>query len=129
QNSSAVYLEDVAQLAGLPADAVAAARQSAADRGLASGYLLELQLPTQQEALASLTDRDVRRRVFEASVGRGGRGGENDTREIVLRLARLRAEHARLLGFEHHADYVAQDSTAQTASAVAQMLERLAPAA
>src|SRR5690606_38338207 len=49
--------------------------------------------------------------------------------QIVLRLARLRAEHARLLGFEHHADYVAQDSTARTADAVAQMLERLAPAA
>ena len=129
QNASAVYLENVEELAGLSEDAVAAARQSAADRGFDSGYLLELQLPTQQESLASLTDRDVRRRVFETSVVRRGRGGEHDPREIVLRLARLRAEHAQLLGFEHHADYIAQDSTAQTASAVAQLLERLAPAA
>lgn len=129
QNASAVFVEDAAQLAGLSEDAVAAARQSAADRGHESGYLLELQLPTQQEALAALTDRALRRRLFEASVTRGGRGGEHDTRAIVLRLAALRAEHAELLGFEHHADYVAQDATAKTAVAVKEMLDRLAPAA
>ena len=129
QNASAVLVEDVTELDGLPEDAIAAARQAAADRGHASGYLIELQLPTQQEVLSSLRNRELRRRVFEASVRRGGCGGEHDTRQIVLRLARLRAEHARLLGFEHHADYVAQDSTARTANAVAQMLERLAPAA
>ena len=129
QNASAVVVEDAARLAGLPEDAVAAARQAAADRGMSEGYVLELQLPTQQEVLASLEDRELRRRVFEASVGRGGRGGEHDTRAIVLRLARLRAERARLLGFDHHADYVAQDSTARSAHAVAEMLDRLAPAA
>ncbi len=129
QNAAAVFVEDAAQLAGLSEDAVAAARQSAADRGHESGFLLELQLPTQQEALAVLTDRALRQRLFEASVTRGGRGGEHDTRAIVLRLARLRAEHAELLGFEHHADYVAQDATAKTAVAVKEMLDRLAPAA
>jgi len=129
QNASAVLVEDEAELAGLPADAIAAARQAAADRGLKSGFVLELQLPTQQEVLSSLENRELRRRVFEASVGRGGHGGEHDTRAIVLKLARLRAEHARLLGFEHHADYVAQDATAQSAEAVDAMLSRLGPAA
>lgn len=130
QNASAVLVATAEELAGLSEDAVAAARQAAEDRGQTSGYLLELQLPTQQDVLTSLEDRELRRRVFEASISRGGRGGEHDTREIVLRLARLRAERARLLGFEHHADYVAQDSTAQSADAVAEILARLAtPAA
>ncbi|NLF03514.1 MAG: M3 family metallopeptidase, partial [Actinomycetales bacterium] len=129
QNAASLFVEDAAELAGLPEDAIAAARQAAADRGHTSGHLLELQLPTQQEALSALENREVRRRLFEASVTRGGRGGEHDTRAIVLRLARLRAEHAQLLGFEHHADYVAQDSTAKTADAVEAMLARLAPAA
>lgn len=128
-NASAVLVEDAADLEGLPEDAVAAARQAAADRGHESGYLVELMLPSQQPVLATLRRREVRRRVHQASVGRGARGGEHDTRAILLELARLRARKARLLGFEHHAAYVADDSTARTTPAVQGMLDRLAPAA
>ena len=128
-NASAVLVEDEAELEGLPEDAVAAARQAAQDRGHDTGWLLELMLYSQQPVLASLRRRDVRRRVHQASVSRGGRGGEDDTRAILLELARLRAERARLLGFEHHAAYVADDSTARTTGAVDGMLHRLAPAA
>ena len=128
-NASAVLVEDEADLEGLPADAVAAARKAAGDRGHAAGYLLELILPTQQPALATLRRRDVRRRIHQASVARGGRGGEHDTRATLLELARCRAERAALLGHAHHASYVAEESTARTTAAVAQMLGRLAPAA
>ena len=128
-NGSALLIEDVAELDGLPADAIAAARQAAADRGHDSGHLIELSLSSQQPVLASLTRRDVRQRVHGASVARGGRGGPHDTRRLVLDLARLRARRAELLGYEHHAAYVAEDATAKTTAAVAGMLGRLAPAA
>ncbi|MCL3861918.1 M3 family metallopeptidase [Actinotalea sp. K2] len=128
-NAAAVLVQDVAELDGLPADAIAAARQAAADRGHAAGYLIELMLFSQQPVLASLRDRDLRRRVHEASVTRGGHGGEHDTRATLLELARLRARRARLLGFDHHAAFVAADSTAKTTAAVDEMLGRLAPAA
>lgn len=128
-NASAVLVEDEADLDGLPADAVASARQAAQDRGHETGYLVELMLPSQQPVLATLRRRDVRRRVHEASVGRGGHGGDHDTRAILLELASLRARRARLLGFDHHAAYVADDSTARTTPAVQGMLDRLAPAA
>ena len=128
-NGSALLIEDVAELDGLPADAIAAARQAAADRGHDSGHLIELSLSSQQPVLASLTRRDVRQRVHGASVARGGRGGPHDTRRLVLDLARLRARRADLLGYEHHAAYVAEDATAKTTAAVAGMLGRLAPAA
>lgn len=128
-NASAVLVEDVDDLEGMPEDAVAAARQAAADRGHERGYLVELMLYSQQPVLATLRRRDVRQRVHEASVRRGGRGGEHDTRATLLELARLRAERARLLGYEHHAAYVAEDGTARTTEAVAGMLGRLAPAA
>ena len=128
-NDSAVLIEDVEDLDGMPADAVAAARQAAADRGHASGYLIELMLFSQQPVLATLRRRDVRRRVHDASVGRGGRGGPNDTRATLLQLVGLRARKAVLLGYEHHAAYVADDATAKTAEAVEQMLARLAPPA
>ncbi|MBI9114961.1 M3 family metallopeptidase [Sanguibacter suaedae] len=128
-NAAAVLLDDVAELDGLADDVIAAAAQAAADRGEPGRYLLEMQLPTQQGVLASLRRRDVRERVHRASVTRGAAGDEHDTRRTVLELARLRAEHARLLGYPHHAAYVAEDSTARTTEAVTAMLDRLAPAA
>lgn len=127
-NAASVLVTDVADLEGLPDDAVAAAAQAAADRG-EQGYLLEMQLPSQQGVLASLRRRDVRQRVHEASMTRGATGDDTDTREIVLELARLRAEHARLLGYDHHAAYIAEDATAKTTGAVNAMLAPLAPAA
>lgn len=128
-NDAAVLLTDEGELDGLGPDDVAAARRAAQERGHGHGWLIELMLYTRQPALASLRRRDVRRRVWEASVTRGARGGEHDTRATLLELVRLRAERARLLGYEHHAAYVAEDACARTADAVEQMLARLAPAA
>ena len=128
-NAAAVLLTDESELDGLAQDARAAAAKAARDRGHETGWLIELQLPTQQAPLASLTDRAVRERVFRASIGRGAAGDEHDTRETLLGLARKRAERAQLLGYAHHAEYVAADATAKTAEAVADILEKLAPAA
>lgn len=128
-NDSAVLVTDEAELAGLPEDARAAAAEAAARRGHEGAWLIDLILPTQQPALAQLTDRALRERLHTASVSRGGRGGANDTRATLLALARLRAERARLLGYEHHAAYIAEDATAKTPEAVADILGRLAPAA
>jgi peptidyl-dipeptidase Dcp len=128
-NDSAVLVTDEAQLDGLADDARAAAAEAATRRGHEGAWLIDLILPTQQPALASLTDRSLRERLHTASVRRGGRGGENDTRATLLSLARLRAERARLLGYPHHAAYIAEDATAKTPEAVADMLSRLAPAA
>ncbi len=129
EKASAVLVTDVAELEGLPEDAIAAAAASAAGRGHDGAWLLDLQLPTQQNVVASLVRRDVRERVQRASESRGALGDDNDTRATLLELARLRAERARLLGYEHHAAYVAEDATARTTEAVNAMLARLAPAA
>lgn len=128
-NDSAVLVTDAAELAGLPEDARAAAAEAAARRGHEGAWLIDLVLPTQQPALAQLSDRALRERLHTASVRRGGRGGEHDTRATLLELARLRAERARLLGYPHHAAYIAEDATAKTPEAVADILGRLAPAA
>ncbi len=128
-NDSAVLVTDEAELAGLPADARAAAAEAATRRGHEGAWLIDLVLPTQQPALAQLADRALRERLHTASVRRGGRGGEHDTRATLLALARLRAERARLIGYPHHAAYIAEDATAKTPEAVADILGRLAPAA
>ena len=127
-NELAVLIDDVAQLDGLAAGEISAAAEAAKERGL-NGYLISLVLPTSHPYLASLTNREVRERLLSASAARGIRGGAHDNRELVLEISRLRAERARLLGFDSHAAFVTADETAKTPDAVAEMLGRLAPAA
>lgn len=127
-NAAAVLVTDEDELDGLPHDAKAAAAAAAERHGHEGAWLLELILPTAQPALAQLRHRGLRRRLHLASVRRG-LGGEHDTRPLLLELARLRAERARLLGYAHHADYVASDLTIGGADAVADLLARLAPPA
>src|SRR5690606_22204900 len=122
-------VDDVAELEGLGAGEISAAAEAAKERGLEGKYLITLVLPTGHPYLSDLTRRDVRERVMAASRARGSRGGEHDNRELVLEIVRLRAERARLLGFDSHAAYVTADETAGTPEAVADMLGRLAPAA
>ncbi|MEU7818835.1 M3 family metallopeptidase [Pseudonocardia sp. NPDC049154] len=128
-NAAAVHVHDPAKLDGMSPGAISAAAAAAKDRGHGSGFLITLVLPTGQPVLESLTDRELRREIFEASIGRGARGDENDTRDVVLRLAALRAERARLLGFPSHAAYVIDDNTAGSVDAVATMLADLTPPA
>ena len=127
-NELAVAVADPAELAGLPDDAVAAAVEAGRERGV-DHPVLTLILPTEQPALATLHGRDLRERVHAASVGRGARGNEHDTREVVRRIVALRAERAALLGYPDHASYQIANRTAGTVEAVAEMLGRLAPAA
>ena len=124
--AAAVRVADVAELDGLTPEEIDTAAAAAADRGL-DGYLITLVLPTGQPLLAKLRDRDLRRRLFEASVSRAS-SGEHDNGPVAVRIARLRAERARLLGFDTHADVVLADQTARTTAAVDEMLSSMVPA-
>jgi peptidyl-dipeptidase Dcp len=128
-NELAVVIDDAAELDGLGDGEISAAAEAAKERGLEGKYLITLVLPTGHPFLSSLTNRDIRERIMTASRSRGSRGGENDNREIVLEITRLRAERARLLGFPTHAAVVTSDETAKTPEAVDAMLRRLAPPA
>ena len=120
-NAAAVLVADQDELAGLPDDAKAAAAAAAERHDEPGAFLIDLILPTGQPVLAQLENRALRRRVFEASSTRG-LGGEHDTRPILLEIVALRAERAGLLGYAHHADYVASDLTIHGADAVADLL-------
>lgn len=123
RNAAAVHLTDPADLAGLTDAQTAQAAQAASDKGL-DGWLLELVNTTQQEWLTRLARREVRRRLFEASIDRGTTGPA-DTRELIERIARLRAERAQLLGYPSHAEYVAADACAGDESNVRALLGRM----
>jgi peptidyl-dipeptidase Dcp len=128
-NDLAVVVDDVRQLDGLSDGQVSAAAEAARDRGLDGRWVITLVLPTGHPWLADLTDRDLRDRVMRASLARGRRGGEHDTRALLLEIVRLRAERAELLGHRDHASWVTAGETAGSPSAVADLLGRLAPPA
>ncbi len=128
-NDLAVVVDTKAELAGLDDDTIAAAAEEATKRGLEGKFVIALLNTSGQPALSSLDNRAVRQRLHEASLMRGSRGGAFDNREVLVKTAKLRAERARLLGFDNHAAYQLQTQTAKTVEAVNERLAMLAPAA
>jgi peptidyl-dipeptidase Dcp len=124
--AGALVVADSTQLDGLSPAELAAAAQAAADRQLPGRWVLPLQNTTQQPPQAELENRAVRERLFEASTTRAERGDSNDTRQVIARLAQLRAEKARLLGFPTLAAYVLDDQMARTPEAAIKLLTDLA---
>jgi peptidyl-dipeptidase Dcp len=126
--ASAIVVDDKAQLAGLSEGDIAAAAEAAKEKKLDGKYVLSLQNTTQQPALASLQNRELRQRLFNASVQRGNHGGPNDTKTIVSRLAQLRAQRAQLLGYPTYAAYSLDDQMAKTPENAIKLLTDLVPA-
>jgi peptidyl-dipeptidase Dcp len=126
--AAAYSTSDKGALAGL-SDAQLAAAAEAAKKRDAAGYLVPLQNTTQQPALLSLSVRATRASIFGNSWNRAERGDANDTREIVARLAQLRAQRARLLGYPSHAAWKLSDQMAKTPQAALDFMDALVPMA
>ncbi len=123
----AIFVDDKAQLAGMSEAEIAAAAEGAKARGQDGKYIIELTNTTRQPALAVLENRELRQKVWEASAFRGTTG-ETDNRPLVARLTQIRAEKAKLLGFDTWADYQLGQSMAQKPQAVLSMLSSMVPA-
>jgi peptidyl-dipeptidase Dcp len=125
----ALVVKNKAELAGLsPADLDDAASAAKA-RGLTGEWVIPMQNTTQQPDLASLTDRATREKLFEASWMRAEHGDANDTRATITRLAYIRAQDAKLLGYADYAAWKLQDQMAKTPEAVDAFLDKLVPPA
>lgn len=125
-NEGAVHVTDPARLAGLDEVRLATAAAAAADRGL-EGHLLTLTNTSGHPWLADLEDRDLRRELQQAQVGKGQ--GAHDTLALAAEIAALRAERAALFGGTSHAAVRLLDTMAGSPEAVAGLLHRLAPPA
>ena len=125
----ALVIDDKSKLAGLSDEDIAAAAQAAKDRHLDGKWVLTLQNTTQQPLLQDLTDRATRQALFEASWNRAEKGNGDDTRDIIERLAQLRAQEAKLIGFPNFATWTLQDQMAKTPETVMDFMGKLGPAA
>ena len=128
-NAAAVSVDTQEELAGLSKNEIAAAAEAAVARDLEGKYVIALLNTSGQPALSSLENRALRERIMAASQARGRQGGEFDNRDIVTRMARLRAERAQMLGYPNHAAYILEQQTAQTVDAVNERLASLTPPA
>src|SRR5207249_1656907 len=97
-SAAAFNTADGSVLAGFTDEQKQAAAEAAKPRKQ-SGYTIPLQNTTQQPALQWLSNRGTREALFENSWSRAERGGENDTRDTIARIAQLRAEKAKLMGY------------------------------
>ncbi|MHB8406391.1 MAG: peptidyl-dipeptidase Dcp [Gammaproteobacteria bacterium] len=127
--SAALVVSNKAQLAGLSQAELEAAAGAAKARGLKGKWVITLQNTTQQPLLSQLTDRATRKQLFDASWNRTERGGPDDTRATIARIAQIRAQKAQLLGYPDFAAWRLTDQMAKTPANVDAFLNQLAPAA
>ena len=125
----ALTTKDKGDLAGMSDGEIAAAAAAAKERKLDNTWLVTLQNTTQQPAQVELTNRAAREKLFKASIERTEHGDANDTRETVIRLAQLRAQKAKLLGYPTYSAYSLADQMAKTPAAALKLLTDTVPAA
>src|SRR5438309_1571957 len=129
RNAYSVVVDRKEELAGLTNDQLAGVVAAAKAEHKDGKFVIQLQNTTGQPLLGSLQDRHLRERIVQASLSRNSKGGEFDTRDIVLRTAQLRAEKAKLLGYANWAAYQLEDQTAHDVPTVNKLLADLAPPA
>ncbi len=123
---AAFVTTDRAALAGLTDAQIAAAAEAAKGRKV-EGYVIPLQNTTQQPDLTTLQPRTTRQALFENSWNRAEKGGANDTRDTVARLAQLRSQKAKLLGFPNYASWKLEDQMAKNPAAALKFMDSLVP--
>ncbi len=128
-NDLAVIVDDVKELDGLSENEIAACAAAAKDRDLEGKYLINAVNFSGHPLLASLKNRELRKKVMQNSLIKANRDNENDTKKILVEMAMLRAERAKLFGAKTHAEYSLQTSTAKSPANVHKMLRQIAPAA
>ena len=120
-----LWVEDEAQVAGLPESALGVARELATKEGKAHGYLFTLAAPSFFPFMQYCPDSGLRQQMYLAKMSLGAVEGEYDNREVIRRLANLRLELAQLLGHKTFASKVLAKRMAGSSEAVYRLLDEL----
>ena len=113
-NDALVWVEKEEELAGLSEADIAQCKKDAESRGGKAPYAIVIVNTTQQPLLASLDNRELRKKVFEASVHRADGTGKYNTFPLVCEIAKLRAEKAEIMGYPNYAAYSLENTMAKT---------------
>ena len=113
-NDAVVWVDKKEDLAGLSEADLAQCEKDAQSRGGKAPYAIVIVNTTQQALLASLDNRELRKKVFEASVHRADGTGKYNTFPLVVEIAKLRAEQAEIMGYPNYASYSLEKTMAKT---------------
>ncbi|HZG47412.1 MAG TPA: M3 family metallopeptidase [Allosphingosinicella sp.] len=119
-----------AELAGVPADVKAAAAAAAKEKKLPAGQYAIINTRSAVDPVLTFADnRALREKIYKAFVNRGDNGGASDTNQTIAEITRIRAERAKLLGYQTHAHWRMQDTMAKTPDRAMDLMNRVWPAA
>ena len=124
-NDAVVWVDNKEDLAGLSEADIAQCQKDAESRGGKAPYAIVITNTTQQPLLASLDNRELRKKVFEASIHRADGTGKYNTFPLVSEIAKLRAEQAELMGYPNYASYSLENTMAKTPDNVYAFLKNL----
>ena len=113
-NNAAVWVDNKEDLAGLSEADIAQCKNDAENRGGKAPYCIVIVNTTQQALLTNLENRDLRRKVFEASIHRADGTNKFNTFPLVVEIAKLRAEQAEIMGYKNYASYTLENKMAKT---------------
>ncbi|MCC5937597.1 MAG: M3 family metallopeptidase [Lunatimonas sp.] len=124
-NAFQLVIEHEAELAGLPNELIAAAADDAKAAGKEGQWVFTLHNPSIMPFLQYADSRNLRKQIWEAYKNRSDQGNENDNKVILVEIANLRLEKARMLGYETHADYALEETMAKNPDNVYKLLNQL----
>ena len=124
-NDALVWVDKEEELAGLSEADIAQCKKDAESRGGKAPFAVVIVNTTQQPLLASLDNRDLRKRVYEASIHRADGTNKHNIFAIATEIAKLRAEQAELMGYENYASYSLENTMAKTTDNVYAFLKNL----
>ena len=124
-NDAVVWVDKKEDLAGLSEADMAQCMKDAESRGKKAPYAIVIVNTTQQALLASLDNRELRKKIYEASIHRADGTGQYNTFPLVCEIAKLRAEQAELMGYPNYAAYSLEKTMAKTPENVYAFLKSL----
>ena len=125
-NNAVVWVNSKEELAGLSDADIAQCKKDAESRGNKAPYCIVIVNTTQQAILTNLQNRELRRKVYMASIHRAdGTNPEFNTFPIVTEIAKLRAEKGQLMGYNNYAEYSLEKTMAKNTKNVNDFLQQL----
>lgn len=124
-NAFELVVDNEADLAGLPDGLKAAAATEAKARGKEGKWVFTLQNPSVMPFLQYADNRSLRKQIWEAYQQQGNNGNDHDNKSVLVKIANLRLQKAKLLGYPSHAAYVLEESMAENPANVYALLNKI----
>ncbi|SQH77053.1 Dipeptidyl carboxypeptidase [Shewanella benthica] len=128
-NAFELVIDDKADLSGLPQDVINTAADTATKRGHEGQWVFTTSRPSITPFLTYADSRALREKIYNGYIMRGNNDNANDNKQILAKMAALRAERAQLMGYKTHAHFVLEERTAKTPENVYELLNKVWPAA